>query len=401
MPDGHVTPWSPPALTVRPRFHDWPGRAFDAATVALLLLVGGVILLTTARALPRLSMGRIPAYAVLGVALVGVLLRRVNPLITWSVIAAAIPVEALVGTVSVIHPLLLVATYTVAARLPWRRSALLSAAAMAVYAAVAPFQHGSDFNPPSLVADAVAMSAAYAVGLYVGTRMDYVGALRERARQLERERQLVAEQAAAEERVRIARELHDVVAHDLSLLIVQATALQTQVDADSPAHITAHHVAEAGRRAMDDMRRMLGVLRVGSTAALEHAPQPGIADIPALAGEIGATGVEIELSIDDAAVQRAGPGAALCAYRIVQEALTNMLRHSGATHCRVQLRCDGARLEIRVTDDGRGSSTTATGQGHGLVGMQERVAAFGGELFIGDVPGGGFAVRATLPLLPA
>jgi signal transduction histidine kinase len=201
------------------------------------------------------------------------------------------------------------------------------------------------------------------------------------------------------ERGRIARELHDVVAHNVSMMVVQAGAARRVLDGDQP-HVSSalDEIARAGRQTVDEMRTLLGVLRdPDDPAALK--PQPGLADLEQLLDGVRAAGLPVTLRIEGE--RRLLPQAAdLSAFRIVQEALTNSLKHGGPATADVVVRYapEEVRLEIRDTGAGRPSET---GTGHGLVGIRERVAMFGGELEAAPQPEGGFAVRARLPLAPA
>jgi signal transduction histidine kinase len=379
------------------RFRDWPGRVFDLGVVLALLAVGAAILLSTTNEIPRLSAIRTPWFIAVVVPLASLLVRRRYPLVTMGIIFAALIVEAVLHSPIVVQPLVLVAVYTVASRLPWRTSLVISVVTFAADLAAEAFSRG-ELTFPNAITSLVPMAAAYVVGAYVGTRVAYIDSLQARAAQLDRERELLAQQAVGEERVRIARELHDVVAHHLSLITVQAGALQTQVSADSDAHATAEIISRTGRQAMDEMRRMLGVLRLGDGAeALRHAPQPSVTDIPSLVDETRAAGVAVALHFDGEP-RPLPPGIDLSAYRIVQEALTNVLRHAGPAQCTVRLTYAADALVLRITDDGRAAGGESNGAGHGLIGMRERVALFGGEFFAGPVQGGGFAVEAKLPL---
>ena len=228
---------------------------------------------------------------------------------------------------------------------------------------------------------------------YVGRRIRFRG---ERAEQLEREQAAEARRAVAEERTRIARELHDVVAHRVSLMTVQAGAAKT-VAADDPegALQAMEAVEQAGRQALDELRHLLGVLRPDAEVEV-LGPQPGLADVPRLVEQLGEAGLEVSLTIDGA--QTDLPARVdLFAYRIVQEALTNVLKHAGS-HARTEVRVstDNHGVEIEVLDNGHGA-TILPGSGHGIVGMRERALLLGGSLDTGPRPGGGFQVVAYLP----
>jgi signal transduction histidine kinase len=238
---------------------------------------------------------------------------------------------------------------------------------------------------------------AWLLGAYARTRRLYVAALHERADRAEREREEGAEAAVASERARIARELHDIVAHSVSVMVVQAEAADEMLTRHSPerARAPVRKIQETGRAALTDMRRMLGLLReADSRPAL--LPQPGIANLELLLAKVRESGLPVELEVEGKP-EPLPPGIDLSAYRIVQEALTNSLRYAGRAHARVVVRYWSGVLELEVVDDGAGAAGGSNG-GQGLIGMRERVALFGGELDTGPAPGRGFLVRARLPL---
>jgi signal transduction histidine kinase len=240
-----------------------------------------------------------------------------------------------------------------------------------------------------------AIGLAIAGGLYLAARTAHLSTLADRAIQLERENLLLAEQAVAEERVRIARELHDVVAHGVSLMVVQTQALGALEGAARDA--AERQIAAVGREALTEMHRMLDVLRPPCDDAPELAPAPGVRDVASLVARARSAGMEVALAVEGE--PRALPaGVDLSAYRIVQEALTNVIKHARALRAEVRLRYESDALELSVLDDGR-APAAAGPPGHGLLGMRERVALFGGTLEAGhreDAPG--YAVRAVLPL---
>jgi signal transduction histidine kinase len=247
-----------------------------------------------------------------------------------------------------------------------------------------------------VVTHVVVVGLAVAVALYLRARADYINGLRERAERLERERELLAQQAVGEERVRIARELHDVVAHNVSLMVVQAQALAaTGPAADQDEAL--HRVAGLGREALSEMHRMLGVLRLHNGGAPALEPQPGVRDLPTLVQRTREAGLGTALTVDGE--PRELPAAIdLSAYRIVQEALTNVIRHAGARQATVTIAYWPEALEVTVLDDGSGPPGEDHPGGHGLVGMRERVALFAGDLETGRrSSGNGYRVRAVLP----
>jgi signal transduction histidine kinase len=238
----------------------------------------------------------------------------------------------------------------------------------------------------------------------VSTRRAYLAELEERARRLERDRDQQAQLAAATERARIARELHDIVAHNLAVMIALADgAAFTATVAPDRAADAMLQVSGTGRQALVEMRRLLGLLRDGQPAQApsELVPQPSLDEIDELVDQVRAAGVRITLTRQGTAGAW-GPGAGLAVYRIVQEALTNTLKHAGPARAEVEVCYGPDALELRVVDDGGGAPLPpAAGSGHGLVGMRERMALFGGELDAGRGPDGGFRVVARFPLEPA
>jgi len=217
-------------------------------------------------------------------------------------------------------------------------------------------------------------------------------------RQLEEASRILAREAAAEERTRIARELHDVVAHNVGVMVLQATAGSRLARRDPATAAGAFDVIqETGRRALTDLRRVVGVLRAGEAAGVDVEPQPGLAQLESLVDEVRRAGVPVELRLSGE--RRAlAPAMELSAYRIVQESLTNVLKHAGASHVDVEVSYGESELRVEVIDDGRGANAVPTG-GSGLTGMRERVRLFGGELFAGG-EAGGFRVSARLPFGP-
>jgi signal transduction histidine kinase len=234
-------------------------------------------------------------------------------------------------------------------------------------------------------------------GYVIGRALEDARAARERATRAELDREAEAQRAVAEERQRIARELHDVVAHSVSVMTVQAGAvrrlLTPQQEREREALLT---VEETGRTELAEMRRLLGMLR-GANELPALAPQPGMSTLGRLVEQIRDAGLPVEYRVEGDPVELP-PGIDLSAYRIVQEALTNALRHAGPARARVSVRYRPTRLELEIENDGR-TDGNGSGEGQGLVGMEQRVALFGGELTAGPRPGAsGYRVKATLPL---
>jgi signal transduction histidine kinase len=225
--------------------------------------------------------------------------------------------------------------------------------------------------------------------------------LEERADRLERERDSEARAAVAEERTRIAREMHDVVAHSLSVMVVQAEAAEAMLDTDPErARRPLVAVQDTGRGALSELRRMLGVLREMAEEGPALAPQPGLAGLDGLVEQVTAAGLPVSVRVEGTPFPLP-PGIDLSAFRIVQEGLTNALKHAGPARAEVLVRYGDRELELRVSDDGVGAASAngkPDGGGHGLVGMRERVAVYGGRLEAGPRPEGGFAIAARLPL---
>jgi len=212
----------------------------------------------------------------------------------------------------------------------------------------------------------------------------------------ERELRLVAEQAAADERARIARELHDVVAHSVSVMVVQASGVRRLLKEEQHRERDALlSVEQIGRQALTEMRRMLGVMRTDGDQVPSLTPQPGLQHLERLIAQVEEAGLPVTLRVEGRRPELP-PGIDLSAYRIVQEGLTNALKHSRGGHAEVVVRYVDDSVQLEITDDGVGAN--GDGAGHGLVGMRERVALYGGTLTAGPRDGGGFVLRAELPV---
>jgi signal transduction histidine kinase len=254
----------------------------------------------------------------------------------------------------------------------------------------------------SAVGDALSVliwwAAAIGIGRGLRERQALVELLRERSARLERDRERDMADAALEERARIARELHDVIAHAVSLMVVQASAERRLLGADQRRTAdTLETIEHSGREALGELRRLLGVLRAHGRERL--APQPGLDALPELLdeGRRGGHAVRLEVAGDPV---RLPTGLDLTAYRIVQEGLTNARKHAPGAAVEVTVRWRPGELEIEVTDDGPGPRSNANGSGHGLIGMRERAALYGGCIHTESAAGGGFRVLARLPIEP-
>ncbi|MFI8198754.1 sensor histidine kinase [Streptomyces sp. NPDC085942] len=249
---------------------------------------------------------------------------------------------------------------------------------------------------------------AWVLGDSLRTRRAYFDQLEERAARLEREREAQSKVAVAAERARIARELHDVVAHNVSVMVVQADGAAYVMDAaPDQARQALETISSTGRQALAEMRRLLGVLRTGDgPESGEYVPQPDVEQIEDLVAQVRQTGLEVDFKVEG--TPRPLPsGVELTAYRVVQEALTNTRKHGGpdaGASVRLVYFDDG--LGLLIEDDGRGAAHElyedggADGAGHGMIGMRERVGMVGGTLDAGPRPGGGFRISALLPLKP-
>jgi signal transduction histidine kinase len=324
--------------------------------------------------------------------------RRRAPFAVFAVIFAAAVVQTLASPELTDDAAILVAFYTVAAYAPLR---LVLAAACALEAGAVVISL-RDISPGVKQASfwvllSVTVAAAGLTGYYARLRRARLAALVDRAERLERERDAEARLAAAAERTRIAREMHDIVAHNIAVMIALADgAAYTAARHPDQAVTIMGEVSATGRSALAEMRRLLGVMR--DPAAAEHAPQPTLADVDELLATVRAAGLPTRLALTGQA-ERLPPSAQLALYRIIQEALTNTLKHACATSAQVRLTYGPGEVAVEVTDDGRprpGAGSSLPAAGHGIIGMRERAAVFGGEVSAGPRPGGGWRVRAVL-----
>ncbi|MGP4109919.1 sensor histidine kinase [Streptomyces sp. 4N509B] len=307
----------------------------------------------------------------------------------------------------------LVLVYTVATRTP-RLPSRVALVGCLTAPAVATFRWPAESDEQDVVSTilsavflTVAFCLAWVLGDSIRTRRAYYAELEERANRLEREREREARMAVVAERARIARELHDVVAHNVSAMVVQADGAAYVLDSSPEQTRSAlKTISGTGRQALTEMRRLLGVLRgeEGGTTGLDYVPQPGVEELADLVDQVRETGLPVDFRVEG--TPRPLPrGVELTAYRIVQEALTNTRKHGGErAMATVRLSYGEADLVVLVEDDGRGARCElyerrgADGRGHGLIGMRERVGMVGGVLVAGPRPGGGFRIAATLPL---
>ncbi|MFG2008618.1 sensor histidine kinase [Micromonospora sp. NPDC048868] len=393
--------------------HPLRGVAFDAfvsATVALLGLAGMANQPGGGRA------------TLVGTAMaVALLFRRAHP----SAVAAVVAALAMVQVVAGWGPLpfdiaVLIALYSVIKYADRLRDGVLAGIGAAVGVVLAGLQtSGAIAWWAAAIYYGLVTGAVWLVGLNVRTRRLYVFSLEERAATLEREREAEARAAVAEERTRIARELHDVVAHSMAVMIVQADGARFTLDRDpETARQAVKVVADTGRQALEEMRRLVGVLRepdapdaqagsgaagapgeAGATADPAHR-RLALAELPALLDRFRAAGLRIRHAVTGEPAPMP-PGLELTVYRVVQEGLTNALKHAGVgADVEVTVAHAGDAVVVRVVDDGRGRPpvSPAPSGGHGLVGMRERVGVYDGSLTAGPRLAGGWQVEARLPL---
>ncbi|MBC6462749.1 sensor histidine kinase [Actinomadura sp. HBU206391] len=294
----------------------------------------------------------------------------------------------------------LIAFYTLGAYAVSRRVVLITSgvALVAFVAQPAPALEPDEPFWIAVVVGIVLVMPSVLLGLYMGARKQLIASLQERAARLEREQHLLAEGARAEERTRIAREMHDVVANRVSVMVVQAGAVRAIAKRDPErAAEAAAVIGDMGRQALDELRQVIGVLRLGEAAA--PLPAPGLGDIRGLVGQSHAAGLDVTLTVkgDERPLPAAVAGTA---YRVVQEALTNVHKHAGAVSARVDLDHLPDAIEVRVENDApsiRPDHGLPSG-GNGLVGLRERVTALGGVFEASAGTEGGYAVRARVPL---
>ena len=389
-------------------FYDWLRRHPALVDSVLAVLVAGL----GVGALP--AAGPQPGRKLLALALVvgmcaPISLRRKHPVPVFSVIVAAGGLEVLLLPRPVGSDLaVLVALYAVAAYKP-RRVALpgLLVCLLGSVIAIAKWAPEHAIHNWWTLGEVLAVFwgpaiTAWLLGDMMRWRRSYYRELEERAARLERERDAQAQVAAAAERARIARELHDVVAHNVSVMVVQADGASYALDSSPDrAREALAAISATGRQALAEMRSLLGVLRSASDPAAgdraDLTPQPGIEQLSGLLEQARATGLPVSFTVEG--VPRQLPqGTALTAYRVVQESLTNARKHGGAgVTATVTLRFCEEEVAVVVSDDGKASPKAGDGRGHGLVGMRERVELFGGRVTAGPKPGGGFRVAAALP----
>jgi signal transduction histidine kinase len=323
--------------------------------------------------------------------------RRRFPILVVAVVSVGLGLEASLG-VPVNEPVvpllvIVIAVFSVSVNEPLRRSVIGAAVILPGFAVgLIHISGDAEVKLGNFAFGTIIVGGVWVTGRLVRSRTREASQLARKAERLEAERLI----AVADERARIARELHDVIAHSVSVMVVQAEAAQEVLKRDPNRAVEPlEAVQQTGRQAMVEMSRLVGLLREDGEE-LGLAPQPGLNDLEALANQVREAGLPVRLRIEGQPTQ-IPLGVDLTAYRILQEALTNTIKHAGPAHADVTVRYCADSLELEVVDDGPGTGNGHVG-GHGLVGMRERVSVFGGELDAGPRPQGGFAVRARLPL---
>jgi signal transduction histidine kinase len=375
-----------------------------ATVVAVLSLVE--VATTSTNRLPGVRAADGYAYALVAVGAMSLAWRRRAPIAMLAIVTAVLATFWLRGHGALLSVLGLPALYAVAAHSEHRRRAwwLLAAALVGLMlaASFSVLDQPAGFDYLQAVSMVAFMSAAIAAGVIIRNRERIFVDTERRAAEAEADRVAAVERAAVLERGRIAREMHDVVAHGMSVVAVQAAAGREIVHSnpDKAAEVFAR-IEAVGRESLTELRRMLGVLRDSGDVAASLSPQPGIADIAAAVAQSSSTGVATHLVIEGR--QRPiAPGIELAAFRIVQEALTNVRKHAGeSASATVRISYEPRDLVVEVSDDGRGAATSLSGagSGHGSIGMRERVDIYGGQFTSGPRAGGGYTVRASLPIV--
>jgi signal transduction histidine kinase len=355
-----------------------------------LLLVGFLLVVGVAAAV-RNGRHEQAAIALSIVEVLPLLLRRRFP-VPVVVFMTAVAVTMIAVGVWAVPLQLGVALYTLMSVSERRAERAVGIAAILAVAIAVLTVGGIEFGAGA--ARVVFLIAASLLGDSIGSRRAYVREIEEKADRLEREQKSEARRATAEEQARIARELHDIVAHALSVIVVQAGAAEDAFELDpARAREPIRAIDSAARAALTDLRGVLGVLQDST----EYEPQPSLGRLDRLIDQIRATGLNVVLEYEGSP-RPLSTAIELSAYRIVQEALTNTLKHADAEHVRVRIRY-GPRLEIEVSDDGGGGGNATGGtDGNGLVGMRARVALLGGVLTTGPLPGGGYRVATEIPI---
>lgn len=359
------------------------------------LIDGALALLLLAAYLGR-AVGQPPLAATVPLAILQtapLLWRRRRPVVVLVVVVVAGVVAGAVAN-EFLGLAQLVALYTLAVSV--ERRLALQVGVVALIALALPTFRAEQYEPAPFIFRLIGFAAAWILGDSIRTRRAYVRELEARTERLEREREENIRRAATEEQARIARELHDVIAHNVSVILIQATAANHVFDVQPDrAREALQSIELTARSALSELRRLLGVVKVPSEE--RFAPLPGLQRLDDLAEQVRAAGLPVVLRVEGT-LGDVPVGVDLSAYRIIQEALTNTLNHAQASAAEVTVRRLDGVLELEVVDDGRADGLTD--DGHGLIGMRERALLLGGKVDAGPIEGGGFRVRARLPIEP-
>lgn len=399
MPDSTAEPLSPASEAAK----RWRLRAFDPLPVSILLALvftaAGLVELLSGGAPPvgsRADDGFLIALTV--VSALSLALLWLSPLGSLGAALASLCVQSLVGydfTQAAVG-VVVVASFATVAFDTWRRA--VTAGFFVAAGMIVVFLSTASVSWESVLSTWVSLSITWVIAVIIRVYRSSMERAERRAALFAADREARAREAVAEERARLARELHDSVGHALNVVVLHAGAAQRVLDAKPDlAREALVSIETAGRQALADIERMLGILRTPEEGAgLDAAP--GLGQLEALCAGVREAGLPVDLAVHG--TPRPLPSSLdLTAYRIVQEGLTNTLKHAGRAHAMVSLRYDEDALEILVVDDGRGGQVDGFGSGgHGLAGMRERISIFGGELYAGPRPEGGFAIRARLPI---
>ncbi|MFG2502194.1 sensor histidine kinase [Streptomyces sp. NPDC048441] len=385
----------------RPRIMWWREAAIIATAFALCLL-GGVMQVDDTLSAPPAT-----AYFIAVVSCAVLPVRHRAPMAAMAATTVAgllAPPLGLLLTPLIVAPAVITA-YSLAVRTERRAASVVLLISAALLVASTPFFGALSWKDASRMAAVAAFPlVAGVLGNSAQNRRAYLAAVEERARRAEKNRDSEARRRVAEERVRIARELHDLVAHQITLANAQATVAAHLFDArPEQTRKSLKELVETTGHALDELRATVGLLRQSGDAAGPAEPAPGLSRLPTLLESFRSAGLEVSVHQEGTA-RPLPPGVDLTAYRVVQEALTNVTKHAGTGSARVRLAWDGDRVTITVADDGGGPNPSTVRDrppGYGLIGMRERATAVGGHLSAGRRPEGGFLVSAELPLRPA
>ena len=383
------------------RVRAWTGQLVVVALASLSLIDIWVV------SLSDVSTGlRLANTLILFAICLALVWRRRTPVAVLLSVMVLVSVQAMFFSPSVQYPgeqptlesflALLLGFYSVAAYAEERRSILGAAIVGASILAIDIPRLIAGMNPGDIIPAWLFYTTVWFMGRTLRQRRLQAARLQDLAAQLELEREERAQTAVAEERSRISRELHDVVAHSVSVMVVQSQAAQRLLHGEQPnVRQALESIETTGRQALMEMRRLLGILR-RTDAELALAPQPSLKHLNTLIEQMRGAGLPVELHIEGEA-EPLPPGVDLSAYRIVQEALTNTLKHAGPSQAQVVIHYLADELELEITDDGYGNGKGG-GAGQGLIGMRERVTLYGGVFQSGRRESGGYSVRARLPL---